>query len=326
MIRRVPIIAVIASIATACQENHSALVPHGPVAEQIAMLTWVLLGVAAIAAIVVGAALSLALLGPAGARKWIADTRMIIAAGVIFPIVVLSILLFTGLRLTAALSTSEAKNAIRIEVTGEQWWWRVRYVAADGQVTESANEVRIPAGRDVVFLLRSADVIHSFWIPSLAGKIDMIPGRSTSLRLAANKPGIYRGMCAEYCGGPHAFMAFDVIAMPAADYESWRQGASAAPAPSTDLARRGEALFMQSGCGGCHAIGGTAAAGTIGPNLTTLAGRRSVAAGLMPMTVANVARFIADGQHLKPGNKMPPFRIFSDDELHALTAYLGGLK
>jgi cytochrome c oxidase subunit II len=325
MTYRLPIIVAGAPCLAACQENHSVLTPHGPVAEDIAALTWVLLAVAAIVAAIVGVTLSLALRGPARSRSWIANERMIIALGIIFPGVVLSFLLFAGLWLTPALSSSEAKNAIQIEVTGEQWWWRVRYRMASGQIVESANEVRIPIGQDVVFRLKSADVIHSFWIPSLAGKADMIPGRTTSLRLAASRPGTYRGICAEYCGGPHAFMALDVIAMPAADYESWLSKASSAPAPSTDDARRGAALFTQAGCSGCHAIGGTAQ-GTIGPNLTTLGGRRSVAAGLMPMSEGNLARFIVDGPHLKPDNKMPPFRIFSGDELRTLTAYLGGLK
>jgi cytochrome c oxidase subunit 2 len=326
MMRRLPIIVAAASCTAGCRDNHSALLPHGPIAEEIAVLTFVLFGVAAMVAIIVGVALALALRGPDRSRKWIADPRTVVIGGVIFPVVVLSILLLAGLRLTAALSASEAKDAIRIEVTGEQWWWRVRYGDTGGQAVESANEVRIPVGRDIVFALKSADVIHSFWIPSLAGKVDMVPGRATSLRLAASKPGIYRGMCAEYCGGAHALMAFDVIAMPAPDYESWLAKASAAAAPSTEAARRGAALFMQAGCGGCHAIGGTAAAGTIGPNLTTLAARNSLAAGSMPMSEENLARFIADGQHLKPGNKMPPFRIFSADELRALAAYLGGLK
>jgi cytochrome c oxidase subunit II len=325
MTYRLLIIVAGASCLAACRENHSVLAPHGPVAEDIAALTWVLLAVAAAVVAIVGMTLSLALRGPARSRRWIANERMIIALGIIFPGVVLSILLFAGLWLTPALSSSEAKNAIRIEVTGEQWWWRVRYRTASGQIVEGANEVRIPIGRDVVFQLKSADVIHSFWIPSLAGKSDMIPGRTTSLRLAASKPGIYRGMCAEYCGGPHAFMALDVIALPAADYQSWLENALSAPAPPTDAARRGEALFTKAGCGGCHAVNGTAQ-GMIGPNLTTLGGRRSIAAGLMPMSEGNLARFIVDGPHLKPDNKMPPFRIFNDDELRALTAYLGGLK
>jgi cytochrome c oxidase subunit II len=326
MMRRVSFSLGIASCIAACKENHSVLTPHGPVAEQIAALTWLLLGMAAAVAAIVAVTLWLALRGPEYCRNAIAQTRAVVAGGVIFPVIVLSILLFAGVQLSATLSTVEPRNAIRIEVTGEQWWWRVRYGASEERIVESANEVRIPVGQDIVFQLKSADVIHSFWIPSLAGKVDMIPGRSTSLRLAASMPGIYRGICAEYCGGAHAFMALDVIAMPEPEYQAWLQRAATAQAPSTDASRRGETLFARSGCGGCHAIGGTAAKGTIGPNLTTLGARRSVAAGLLPMNEDSLARFIADGQHLKPGNKMPPFRIFSEGELRALTAYLVELK
>lgn len=326
MMRRALTIVAFASCVAACKENNSVLTPHGPVAGEIAALTWLLFAVAAAIATIVGIALWLAIRGPQRSRTWMAGTRIVIAGGVIFPVIVLTILLIAGLRLTGALSAVEAKNAIRIEVIGEQWWWRVRYGVASAQIVESANEVRIPVGRDIVFLLKSADVIHSFWIPSLAGKVDMIPGRSTSLRLAADRPGIYRGVCAEYCGGAHAFMALDVIAMPQGDYDAWLENASAVRAPSNDASRRGQELFMRSGCGGCHAIDGTAAKGTIGPNLTTLAARNSVAAGLMPMSEGSLARFIVHGQRLKPGNRMPPFGIFSEGELRSLTAYLAELK
>ncbi len=194
MMRRALTMAALSSCLTACQESHSVLAPHGPVADEIATLSWILLAVTSVVIAIVVAALLLALRGPARARKWIANQNAIIALGVIFPAVVLSFLLFAGLRLTGALASSEAKNATRIEVTGEQWWWRVRYRTAGGQIIESANEVRIPVGQDVVFQLNSADVIHSFWIPSLAGKVDMIPGtRHIASRLRPSEPGIYRG-------------------------------------------------------------------------------------------------------------------------------------
>jgi cytochrome c oxidase subunit II len=322
---RALMIAAAALCLSACQENHSALTAHGPVAGQIANLTWFLLAVVAAVAAIVAVTLWLALRGSNQSRKWIADPRAVIAGGVIFPVIVLSILLGYGLHVASGLSVVEVRSPVRIDVTGEQWWWRVRYRSGDRTV-ETANEVRIPVGQDIVFNLSSADVIHSFWIPSLAGKMDMIPGRTTTLRLAADRPGIYRGICAEYCGGAHAFMALDVIAMPKADYEAWLSNASVARTPSTESSRRGADLFARSGCGGCHAIGGTAANGTIGPDLTTLASRRWIAAGLLPMNEDSLARFIAEGQHLKPGNKMPPFRIFSGDELRALTSFLAELK
>jgi cytochrome c oxidase subunit 2 len=203
----------------------------------------------------------------------------------------------------------------------------VSYAGADGRSVASANEIRIPAGRAVDFTLRSADVIHSFWVPSLGGKVDMIPGRTTHLRLGADRPGVFRGQCAEYCGGPHALMALEVVAMPAPEFDAWL-AAQARPAaePATDEARRGRALFRAAGCGGCHAIRGTEAEGTLGPDLTHLGGRRSVGVDTLPMNPANLAQFIADGQHIKPGNRMPPFRIFTAEELNALATYLVGLK
>jgi cytochrome c oxidase subunit 2 len=179
----------------------------------------------------------------------------------------------------------------------------------------------------VEFTLKSADVIHSFWLPSLGGKVDMIPGRVTRLRLMADRPGIFRGQCAEYCGGPHALMALEVVAMPAREFEEWLAWqASPAIEPADASARSGAALFVASGCGACHAIRGTPAAGVIGPDLTHIGARRSVGVDTLPMTQANVKRFIVDGQHIKPGNDMPPFRIFSEEQLEALSAYLVGLR
>ncbi len=141
----------------------------------------------------------------------------------------------------------------------------------------TANEIRIPAGRPIVFTLQSADVIHSFWVPNLGGKMDMIPGRTTHLRLQADQPGVFRGQCAEYCGGPHALMALEVVAMPPAEFEAWLQGqARPAAEPASEAAERGRELFLAAGCGACHTVRGTAAAGTVGPDLTHLGSRRSV--------------------------------------------------
>lgn len=314
-----------AAVLAGCNESHSVLAPHGPVAQDIAALMWLLLSVLGLVCVIVFVAVGLALRGPVRARNILQRRNFVVALGIIFPAVVLSALLFIGVRLTAATTAAPPAGALAIEVTGEQWWWRVRYSAADGRMVESANQVRIPVGRDVVFSLKTADVIHSFWIPSLAGKVDMIPGRTTTLRLSASREGVYRGACAEYCGGPHAWMAFDVIAMPQGAFDEWLAGAAAAGSPPQEQ-RRGHDLFMQSGCSGCHSIAGTQAQGKIGPNLTTLGARRSIAAGRLPMSEANLARFIAGSQHLKPQNKMPSFGIFSADEMQALTAYLMALR
>jgi len=220
-----------------------------------------------------------------------------------------------------------AEGVERIEVVGEQWWWRIAYAGRDGARIPSANEIRIPVGRETAFSLASADVIHSFWVPSLAGKVDMIPGRTTRLRLLAERPGTYRGQCAEYCGGPHALMAMRIIAMPADEFDAWKTAAAAsAREPTGETERRGQSLFLGAGCGSCHTIRGTAARGTVGPDLTHVGARRSIGADTVPMTAANIARFVADGQHLKPGNTMPQFRIFAGDDLDALAAYLVSLR
>jgi cytochrome c oxidase subunit 2 len=182
-------------------------------------------------------------------------------------------------------------------------------------------------GRTVLFELRSADVIHSFWVPSLGGKVDMIPGRTTFLRLRADRAGVFRGQCAEYCGGPHALMALEVVAMEPADFDVWLQDqARPAADPESPIAGQGRELFLTAGCGACHAVRGTGAAGTIGPDLTHLGSRRSVGVDTASMSVAAIARFMTEGQHIKPGNRMPPFRIFAPYDLHAIATYLAALR
>jgi cytochrome c oxidase subunit 2 len=151
----------------------------------------------------------------------------------------------------------------------------------------------------------------------------MIPGRTTQQRIVLDRAGVFRGACAEYCGGPHALMALQVVAMPAADFTAWLASQAA---PAASHTGRGSELFLAAGCGGCHAIRGTAAAGSIGPDLTHIGSRRSVGLDTLPLTSGNLARFIVDGQHLKPGNLMPPFRILAEAELQAIAVYLAGLR
>jgi cytochrome c oxidase subunit 2 len=282
---------------------------------------------AAVVLIVVLSALWLAMRGPSRVRASLAGTGVVYLGGLAFPAVVLTGLLGYNFWLTAATARAPGEDAIGIELTGEQWWWRVAYFAADGERIAAANEIRVPVGREISFVLRSADVIHSFWVPSLGGKVDMIPGRTTHLTLGADRPGIYRGQCAEYCGGAHALMAVTVIAMPAPEFEAWLASEAAPPAePATEAGRNGRSLFLAAGCGGCHTIRGTSAAGTIGPDLTHLGSRRSVGVDTLPLSQENVARFIVDGQHIKPNNAMPAFHIFSAAELGDLAIYLTQLK
>jgi cytochrome c oxidase subunit 2 len=259
---------------------------------------------------------------------WLGGTALIIVGGIVFPVVTLSGTLVYGLTLMKAtvLSAEEAPS-VRLSVSGEQWWWRVNYITSDGQQFESANEIRIPVGRPVRIELTSTDVIHSLWIPKLAGKLDMIPGRKTILNLFATTPGVSRGQCAEYCGGAHAFMALYVVAVPAEEFDSWLANEQQPARDGSDpdfLA--GRMLFLSHGCGGCHTIRGTSAVGTIGPDLTHLGSRMSLAAATLPNDEAAIARWIADNQHIKPANRMPPFGIFRQSELASISRYLSGLK
>lgn len=285
----------------------SILSPHGPAASEIAELAWVLFVGGGVILVLVVAFTVLSL----RRKPWLARERFVVAAGVAFPVIVLSALLLyvygVGERLHA-----EPKPQLRIEITAEQWWWRVRYPDF-----ETANEIRLPAGQPVELVLRSADVIHSFWVPNLAGKVDMIPGRDNRLLVIAEREGVLRGQCAEFCGGPHALMALHVVAQSADEFQLWT-ASQARPAAS------GHALF-NARCAVCHTVRGTDAAGIRGPDLTHMASRLHIAAGTLPNTPGNMAGWLADSQHVKPGNLMPSMRL-TGAELQSLGEYMASLK
>jgi cytochrome c oxidase subunit 2 len=287
--------------------------PHGPSAAQIASIAWILfIGGGAIFVLVLALTTWAMLARP----MWLSRESFIVGAGIVFPVLVLSALLVYAL---SRIPHNAAAPELRIEVTGEQWWWRVRYLdAAGGNDFVTANEIRIPAGRAVELSLVSADVIHSFWVPSLAGKVDLLPGRSTRLHLTADRPGVYRGQCAEYCGGPHAKMAFHVIAETPEGFEAWRKN-------QRRPAAAGNALFAAR-CATCHTVRGTSAAGTLGPDLTHVGSRMSLGAGTLPNNEGTLAGWIASSQHIKPGNLMPSFKDLTGEELRALAIYLEALK
>ncbi len=299
----------------------SALDPGGPHADAVATLAWVMFVGGALIFLVVMGLLAHAMFGTR--RSWLAHHRTIVAGGIIFPVVVLTALLVYGLSLTRAI-TADPGRAVEIRVIGEQFWWRVQY-RLDGLTVESANELHIPVGRPVRLSLTTTDVIHSFWVPRLAGKLDMIPGQTNRLTLQADKPGVFRGQCAEYCGAAHALMAFDVIANP--EFDAWL-AAQRKPAQESiyPFEQRGKALFLSSGCGTCHTVRGTAADGKLGPDLTHIGSRRSIAAGSFPNNKGTLAGWIADTQHLKPESRMPSFNVFTGEELRAVASYLESLK
>jgi cytochrome c oxidase subunit 2 len=213
------------------------------------------------------------------------------------------------------------------------WWWRVAYLDGQGrEIVQDANEVHIPAGQPVVFELESADVIHSFWVPRLGGKTDMIPGRRNFMRLQADAPGTYGGQCAEYCGGPHALMGLVVVAHTPDDYAAWlaRQSRPAAVVPSAQgplaLIDQGRNVFAASGCAACHTIRGTEANGLAGPDLTHVGSRQTLGAGILPNNQGTMAGWISDSQSLKPGNRMPSYAVLSGQDVRAVAAYLESLK
>ena len=313
----------------ACQGVQSALAPQGLQAERVALLFWVMTVGGGAILIGVTVATGLAMFGPENwRRRWLGRDAIIICGGIVFPVVTLSALLGYGLVLTSVVDSRPAGGEpVQIAVVGERWWWRVIYRDAAGRQIESANELRIPVDRTIEIELTSADVIHSFWAPKLAGKLDMIPGRKNILTLTARETGVSRGQCAEYCGGAHALMAFHVVAMTQPEFEQWlTHEAGDANAPGEPQTRQGMTLFAASGCGACHTIRGTPANGAIGPNLTHVGGRLSLAAATLPNDEAAFARWIKDNQHIKPGNLMPPYGIFSESELAALSSYLASLR
>ena len=303
----------------------SVLHPGGPEADRILTLALIMFAGALVILALVCAAAALAVRGPQRYRGFLSSQRFVVGAGIVLPTISLTVLLIFGLLLMReTLAQGDEAASLRIEVSGERWWWRVTYVSGDGRRVNEANEVRLPVGRTVDIALTSPDVIHSFWVPALAGKLDMIPGRTNRMKVTVDRAGVFRGQCAEYCGGPHALMAFDVVAMPPDDFDSWLGGASA---PATgETAARGQRLFVASGCGGCHAIRGTEANGEIGPDLSRVGGRRVIAAGTLPMNESTLAAFITDSSRFKPENMMPPFKVFSDEEIMTLARYLVELK
>lgn len=302
--------------------------PAGPFAQRITDLSWALFAMAVVVTGVVVVAVWAAIWGPPGLKRKLGGEKLIWAGGVAFPVVALTALLVWGLTLTARLTEAPTGEELRIRVAGEQWWWRVAYLDRQGrEVIEDANEVHIPVGRPVVFEVTSNDVIHSFWVPRLMGKVDMIPGRINTLRLIADRPGSYGGQCGEYCGGAHALMGFVVVAHEPAELRRVLAArAAAARPPATELTRLGYQVFNRSGCGSCHAIEGTPANGLAGPNLTHVGARRSLGAGILPMNQGTLGGWISNVHDIKPGARMPPYGALSGEELRAVAAYLDSLK
>lgn len=307
-----------------CEGAQSALTGAGPESARVVLLTLIMSFGGAIVLAIVCVLLFMAVFGPATLRRKIARERIVWISGVAFPAVILTALLFYGFGVVGAGSAMQkAGEPLRIAIVGERWWWRIRYETAAGEFVETANELRLPVGRVVELELTSPNVIHSFWLPSYAGKLDMVPGRVNRLRLIADAPGETRGQCAEYCGGAHALMAFHAQASPAAEFESWLERESQ---PAKQSADAGADLFLAAGCGGCHSVRGTGAGGVIGPDLTHVASRRFLGAGALRNNEQALRRWIEDHDAIKPDNLMPAFDFLGDDDIEALARYLASLE
>ncbi|MCS7469287.1 cytochrome c oxidase subunit II [Stieleria sp. ICT_E10.1] len=306
--------------------SQSTLDPAGVGAERIAELFhWMLSGGVLIWLIVVGLAVY-SVTVPGRHRPRLTKT-LVIGGGAVFPTLVLTSLLCYALAMLPALHQPAPKTGLTIDVSGVRWWWRIGYRTGENERVETANEVRLPVDQAVEFKLHSEDVIHSFWIPALGGKVDMIPGRETRLKLHPNRVGRFRGVCAEYCGTAHAQMAFDVIVMQQADFDQWlRDQQQDAREPAGEAAVRGRELFRRKGCGACHTIRGTDAGGRVGPDLTHFGGRLSLGAGIKTNDADNLRRWISRTHDVKPGVQMPAFKSLSDRELDSIVAYLEQLN
>jgi cytochrome c oxidase subunit 2 len=327
------VVALGASGPVLAEAPMNYLTGYGPRAHPVTALTWGLLALS-IAVVVIMTVLVIAAMSRRGRPRIVAD-----AAGklpvdrpvggidwIVIGIAATSVALLASLVWTmtvlAHIAAPPTEPGLTLEITGHQWWWQVRYTDAQpSRVFTTANEIHIPVNTPVRVRLRSDDVIHSFWVPALSGKMDLIPGQVNETWIEADKPGSYPGRCAEYCGVQHANMAFSVVAQSADDFQRWWEHELAAPpAAANDVIASGQRLF-QMRCGGCHSVRGTAAGGIYGPDLSHLMDRGALAAGALPNTPAHLAGWIADPQRAKPGNQMPDLAL-PGPELGKIGAYL----
>jgi cytochrome c oxidase subunit 2 len=306
-------------------DSPSPLSPAGSEADRVATLLWIVLALGVFVVVVVLTAVLVAMFR----RQRDHDTatterthqRFIVGGGIVFPVVILSVVGVLTVVSTATLLRS-TPGALTVDVTGEQWFWRISY--PDSGIT-TANELRVPVDRSVELHLHSSDVVHSFWVPQLAGKLDATPGQSPVLAFTPHEVGTYRGECAEFCGLQHANMNFVVDVLSQADFDSWVQRHRETPAPPTDqLAAEGRADFASLACAGCHTIRGVSD-GTFGPDLTDIGERSTLGASTVPNTDEDLAAWMVNARAFKPGVKMPPIDL-TNDQVHALVAYLRTLR
>jgi cytochrome c oxidase subunit 2 len=318
-------------LASGCAGPHHVFDPAGGPARDIANLGWLLFVVCAVVYGMVLAALGWAL----ARRRRDSDvtaattgrlTRVIVTATAATALTIIGL---TGASVATGhgLTSPMGPGAVTLDAIGHQWWWDFQYrdVSPD-EFVSSPNELHMPVGHPMVIKAMSLDVIHSFWIPNLQGKRDLIPGQVTNGWIEADRPGVYRGLCAEFCGHQHAKMAFAVVVEPAPKFAAWiaHQRLSASE-PATDQERRGQMVFLHSACATCHTIRGTSAGSRNGPDLTHMGSRMTIAAGTLPNTAEHLTRWLSDPQTIKPGTRMPQVPMSAGD-LQAVVAYLRRLQ
>lgn len=310
-----------------CSGVQTPLDPHGVEAARLASLTWLLFIGGTVIFVLVLALLAWSLLAPESLRRTMGSRGFVIGAGIVFPTVTLAALLVHTSTVSRALVLGGAEPPLRIEVVGRQFWWEVRYPDAPGEAV-TANEIRIPAGREVELILTSGDVIHSLWIPNLHGKMDMIPGRVNRLRFRAERLGAIKGHCTEFCGLQHAWMQFWTVVQDPAEFDAWlARQQEPIPPPSGPVAARGMEVFGEAGCGACHAVRGTGWQGRLAPDLSRMGSRLSLGAGMLENHRGTLAGWIAGTQDIKPGVDMPSYgRALSGEDLIALATWLEELR
>jgi cytochrome c oxidase subunit II len=320
-----------AVLTAACSGNQSMLNPQGPGASSIASLVWLMLALCTVVYVAVLLALAWALSRRrrdddehADAARWM--TRWVTGATIVTAIT-LVVLTVSSEVAGRGLITPRGPGAITVDVIGHQWWWDFQYRdVTPSDIVNSPNELHIPVGIPVALDLSSRDVIHTFWVPNLQGKRDLIPGQVNRMWLQADRPGTYRGQCAEFCGHQHAKMAFIVVAEPMEQFQSWlRQQRAPAAEPQSDEQRRGRDILERTTCASCHTVRGTTAGSRFGPDLTHVASRQTIAAGTLPNTREHLQQWIADSQSIKPGNRMPPIPL-EGTELQEVVSYMRSLR
>ena len=316
------------AVLTACSNkgSPSMLDPKGPEAHRIAGVWWLMFGLATAVYVIVAGFIIVAMLRgrrtASGKGSRISDGHFIWIGGIIVPAVILLVLAVATVDSSNHLRAAE-RDPLRIEVVGKRWWWAVDYL---DQHFTTANEVHVPVGRPIELGLDSDNVVHSFWVPQLGGKVDLIPGQHNVWRFKADRVGTYRGTCAEYCGIQHAKMSFLVVAQTPASFDTWALRRENPPSvPAGQLEANGEQVFVRAPCAGCHTVRGTSAQGTIGPDLTDFGSRSTIGSATVPNSPGYLGGWIVDAQTIKPGALMPPISLEPRDT-QALIAYLESLK